>query len=127
MQIRTFTNFWNFEKKVYSIYDIQLPVAISLRQLGVFLLVGGPYWLLLNIFGVPFEINFLFLILWLGPPLAASVLGNRPIFEGKTLIQYLSSRVKFIFESKNHKGLSPATEKYGNTVKLKEQYYTRKP
>lgn len=122
MQIRTFTSFWNVEKKVYSIYDLQLPVAISIRSLGIFVGAAIPYWIILSIFGVPFNLSTI--IIWLAFPTLIAVLGNRPIFEGKTLIDYLTSRVKFLFESKKYKGLTPATEKEEKII-ISEFFYTK--
>lgn len=122
MEIKTFTSFWNIEKKVYSIYDIQLPFAVSIRSIGVFAVTGVPYWIILNIFGMPFGLQTI--IVWLAIPLALSVIGNKPIFEGKNIVDYLSSRIKFLFESKKYKGLKPATEKPKSKTRISEYFYT---
>lgn len=123
MEIRTFTSFWNVEKKIYSIYDLQLPVAISIRSVGVFVAVAVPYWVILAIFGVPFNLSLI--IVWLALPTIVAILGNRPIFEGKNLIDYVQSRVKYIFESKKYKGLQPSTEKSGQKTSISEFFYTK--
>jgi hypothetical protein len=124
MEIRNFTNFWNMERKVYSIYDLQLPAPINLRAAGVFMGTAVPYWTILSLVGVPF--NFEIIIVWLIVPAIMGFIGNKPIFEGKSFIDYLASRFKFIFESKRYKGVEPATEKYGQKIEVSEFFYTRK-
>jgi hypothetical protein len=108
MEIRTFTGFWNQEKKLYSINDIALPFAIPLRTLGVLLLSGIPWWILLGaILHVPIT-NGIILILYVGPPALLGWLGSRPILEGKTLLQYVKSHLAYwLTESKDWKGLTP--------------------
>lgn len=124
MEIKTFTSFWNIEKKVYSIYDIQLPFAVSIRSIGVFAATGIPYWLILSMFGVPFGLSLL--VVWIAPPLVFAIIGNRPMFEGKNIVDYLNSRVKFLFESKKYKGLQAATEKTGSKTEISDYFYTIK-
>ena len=124
MEIKTFTSFWNIEKKIYSIYDIQLPFAVSIRSVGIFAVTGIPYWLILSMFGVPFSLSLI--VVWVAPPLVFALIGNRPIFEGKNIVDYLGSRIKFLFESKRYKGLQPATEVSGETVEVSDYFYTIK-
>lgn len=123
MQIRNFTNFWNIDRKIYSIYDLQLPAPVSLRAIGIFVGTAIPYWGVLILAGLGLSLETL--IVWLGLPIIAALIGNRPIFEGKSLIDYISSRIKFIFESKRYKGIEPATEKYGEKIELTEYFYSR--
>ena len=125
MEIRNFTNFWNMERKVYSLYDIQLPAPINLRAAGIFVGTAIPYWILLYIVGFhEFQLNLI--ILYLIVPTIMGIIGNRPIFEGKSFIDYMSSRIRFIFEPRRYKGVEPATEKYGEKVQISEFFYSRK-
>lgn len=124
MEIKTFTNFWNIEKKVYSIYDIQLPFAVSIRSIGIFAVTGVPYWIILSIFGMPFGLSTI--IFWLAVPLILSIIGNRPIFEGKNIVDYLTSQIKFLFESKRYKGLNASNEKNGSKTVIADYFYTIK-
>ena len=96
------------EKKLYSIYEFSLPVAIPLKVIGIFLLVGVPWWLLLSVVHFPFGSPWY--LAWIIPPAALAWFGSRPIFEGKTLFQYLASRIKFLFENKRYKGITPDLE-----------------
>lgn len=124
MEIKTFTSFWNIEKKIYSIYDIQLPFAVSIRSIGIFTVTGIPYWIILSIFGVPFGLSTL--VFWLAVPLILSIIGNRPMFEGKNIVDYLTSQIKYLFESKRYKGLEPSVEKSGSKTVISDYFYTIK-
>jgi hypothetical protein len=125
MEIRTFTNFWTLERKLYTVYDFTLPFPISLRVLGVFVGTGTPWWLLMWLVQMPFS-SPLYLV-WILPPAAFAYFGSKPIFEGKTLFQYLRSRIQYLFENKNYKGLEPDLNKYGQTVVIQTSIITREP
>ena len=112
------------EKKVYSIYDLQLPVAIPVRAIGVFGIIGLPYWLVLNIFGFPFALNGLVIATWIIPPAVAAFFSNKPIFQGKNVVDFVKSQYTFFMEAKTYKGLSPATEAYATDEYFEEKFYT---
>lgn len=117
MEIKTYTNIWNEEKKLYSIYEWQLPTPVGFRQIGLFF-IGGIIWIPLMFFlGTPIDSSIGFII-WFGPPVALAILGNRPIFEDKTLIQYVQSNIGHMMEPKNILD--------GNPVNLKEEKFANK-
>ena len=122
MEIRTFTSFWALERKLYSIYDFSLPFPISLRVLGVFVGTGTPWWLTLWLLHVP--ITSPWYLIWLIPPAAFAYFGSKPIFEGKTLFQYLRSRIQYLFENRAYKGLEPDLNKYEEIVEIKHNIIT---
>lgn len=102
LEIRTFTNFWNMEKKLYTIYDVTLPMPISLKVAGAFLVTGIPWWGLMILLQVPFGSFFMF---WLFPPVILGYLASKPIFQKKTLTQFLHSQIKYMFQPKRLSGL----------------------
>jgi hypothetical protein len=122
MEIRTFTTFWNMEKKLYSIYDLQLPFPIPIRSVIVFGAVGLPYWFLLNIFGLEFGLSPT-VIIWVVPPIFIAFIADKPIFQGKNIIDFMKSTSSFLMESKTYKGLAPATEKYGANDYYEKTFY----
>ena len=124
MEIRTFTNFWNMEKKVYSIYDLQLPVAVPIRSIGVFAAIGFPYWLILYIFGVELALNVFIIAIWILPPAFAAFFSNKPIFQGKNVVDFVKSQFTFLMEAKTYKGLAPATETYNTNDFYEEKFFT---
>lgn len=105
MEVKTYTDFWSMEKKLYSIYDFSLPAPISLRAVAIFLAVGAPWVGLMALLHVPFDPPWF--LIYLAPPGFLAYFGARPIFENKTIFQVISSRIKYIFQSKYYKGLTP--------------------
>lgn len=124
MEIQDYTSFWNLERKVYSFYDVQLPVPVSLRVLGVFVGTGVPWWFLMWAVGMPLGTPWY--LVWLIPPVFFAWFGNKPIFEGKTLIGYLATRVKHLFENKNYKRLEPDLNKYESNIEIEQNVITPK-
>lgn len=126
MQIRTFTSFWSLERKLYTVYDVTLPMPISLRVLGVFVGTGAPWWLLMWLLHIPLSSPWY--LIWLVPPAAFGYFGSKPIFEGKTLFQYLRSRIQYLFENKAYKGaLEPDLNRYDIPIEISALIITRKP
>jgi hypothetical protein len=104
MEVKTYTEFWNMEKKLYSIHDISLPVPIPLRTVGIFLAFGIPWMGLLALLGIPFAQPWH--LLYLAPPVALAWFGSKPLLEGKNIFQFASSRANFsILESRFYDGL----------------------
>jgi hypothetical protein len=101
MEIRTFTNFWNMERKLYSIYDINLPMPISLKVVGAFLLVGIPWWALMAFLHIPFGDFFVF---WVLPPILLGFMASKPWFQKKTLAEFLLSQVNYYRQPKRLAG-----------------------
>jgi len=103
MQVRTFTSFWNTERKLYAFQDIALPFPISLRVAGVFLLTALPWWGLLILIQFPF--NNPSYMLWFGVPIGVGFIATKPWFQGKTIFQYVRSMVNYYFQPKKMIGL----------------------
>lgn len=103
MEVRTYTDFWEMERKLYALNDVSLPFPLPLRTVGVFALVGVPWMGLLAFIGIPFDATWW--LFWLLPPAAIGYFASKQIFERKTLIQYGLSRFKFLSQAKRYKGL----------------------
>lgn len=101
MEIRTFTNFWNMERKLYSIYDVNLPMPISLKVVGAFLLAGIPWWAMMSMLHIPFGD---FVIIWILPPVALGYIASKPIFQKKTFIEFLISQANYLRQPKRLAG-----------------------
>lgn len=121
LPVRTYTDFWTMEKKLYSLYDISLPAPISIRTVIIFIAVGVPWTALLLTLGVSFEPPWF--ILYPTIPLAAAYFGNKPVFEGKNIFQYASSRIKYIFQPHQYKGLEPYNEKPDDVYEIKSDVW----
>lgn len=122
MEIRTFTNFWNMEKKLYSIYDVSLPMPISLKVVGAFLLTGVPWWGLLAVLNVPFGDFF---VLWILPPVALGYIASKPIFQKKTLPEFLLSQIRYLRQPKRLAGFRTMDYSYDKKYKFVTKVFRR--
>lgn len=110
MELRTYTGLWRVEKRLYKFYDINLPYPVSIKQVGIFMASLLPWLLIVNLLGVPFAPPFGHVI-WLAPPFLITWAANRPVAEGKTVFEYLSSQIMFVFSPKTYMDLIPSSEK----------------
>lgn len=102
MKVLTYTNIWATERKIYAFGDISLPTPVSFKQIGLFVLIGAPWFLLLGLIGVPLISDSPFpMMLWFGPPLLLSIAGNKKLLEGKSLFEFIGSQINFLLEPKN--------------------------
>lgn len=106
MQLRTYTGLWNVEKRIYRFYDINLPFPITVRQIAVFLGFGIPWVVFLSAIHVPFSPPLPYL-LYFAPPILLTWWSNRPVAEGKGLVDYTKSQVLFLLSTKTYAALRP--------------------
>jgi hypothetical protein len=101
------TNFFNRELFMYSLGDIRFKKPVSLRKVAyttAFLII----WTLpiVLIFGIHFNIIYFALIL--APPFLMGNFASKPMFGGKTLIEWAKSTVRFMGEPKGWTDLNPS-------------------
>lgn len=107
IEIKTYTNVWNADRKIYRFQDLNLPMPISFKQIGLFFL-GAVLWLPIAFF-LPISItNSWGFIITFAPPIGLALLGDRPIFGGKTIIEAVISEIRFWFEPKFMKDYEPS-------------------
>lgn len=94
LELRTHTRLWQVEKKLYKVYDYTLPMPISVRMIGIFLLTALPWAAVCLMIGVKFAPPFGHLI-WVVPPAALTYMGSKPVAEGKRLGELLVSQISF--------------------------------
>ena len=100
MKVHTYTNMWNEEKKLYSIYEWTLPTPVGFRQIGLFMF-GSVIWMpIMFVLGVPINTP-VGLVAWFAIPVLLAIFGNKQIFEGKSIFQYLQSIIGHVFEPKH--------------------------
>lgn len=115
MQLRTFTGLWTVEKRLYKIQDINLPYPVSLRQIGLGIVIFTPWALLMKLLHVHFGPPFGH-ILWLFPPAILTWWSNRPVAEGKKLGQYVTSQLRYFTGSRSYGALTPTEHQPRPTV-----------
>ncbi len=136
MIAKTYTSIWNEEKKIYAIHELTLPVPVGFKQIGLFVFAAIIWMPIMAVIGVPF-MNPFGLFTWFVVPIALAAFGNKQIFEGKSIIQYVSSAVSFMFEPKrilDGVGISEKAEKFPDEKtkthdSIEEKYivWTREP
>lgn len=115
MQLRTYTGLWNVEKRIYRFYDVNLPFPITVRQIAVFLGFGVPWVVLLSLIGIPFSPPLPYL-LYLAPPILLTWWSNRPVAEGKGLVDFGRSQLMFFLSPKTFAALRPIPPEAEATV-----------
>lgn len=106
MELRTYTGLWNVERRLYKFYDINLPYPVSIRQIGMFFGSVIPWFALMSLLNVPFAPPFGHLI-WLFPPALFTWYSNRPVAEGKRLVEFGSSQARYLLSPKTYAALRP--------------------
>lgn len=99
LPILNMTSFFNRELFIYSLGDISLSKPVSLKKAGFFML-GLVFWTgpLIAIFGLNLNVAFLGFVL-IGPILLA-VIGDKPVFDGRSIIDAIKVTLKYIFTQK---------------------------
>lgn len=106
VQLKTYTGLWHVENRLYKFYDINLPFPIAVKQLVIGICTFVPWFFLMHFTGIPLKPPFGELI-WLIPPGFLTWWGNRPVAEGKNLMDFLSSQIRYMMSSKTYAGLTP--------------------
>lgn len=109
MEIQTYTNVWATPKRLYTIGDMSLPQPVSLTAAGLFLGTLALWAPLLWFLGVPFN-SPVGLVLYFSAPIGLAVMGNKPIFEGKSIIQFVMSMFKYWFQPRVWTAMRPDTD-----------------
>lgn len=112
------TNFFNRELMMYAFGDIKFKKPISIKLVGFTLLGLVAYTLpLVLIFGIP--MSPFFLVLYVAPPIVFGQLAVRPMFNGRTLIDYAKTAFKFLGEPRgwaDGKPFNPSPKEQTYTV-----------
>lgn len=123
MEVRTFTNFWNMERKLYAIYDVSLPMPISLKVAGAFLIAAIPWWGLMILLHIPFSNPWY--LFWIIPPAALGYAASKPIFQRKTIGQAVLSMLRFLTQPKRLAGLRTPSFAIDGKFNMISKIFTR--
>lgn len=102
MELRTYTDLWRMDRRIYAIQDVRLPVPIGMTQLAaaalaalVWLPIAFGFGLTDLVAGAGEYATGLSAILLAGPPLAAGWATGRPLIEGRTIGQNLAAAARY--------------------------------
>ncbi len=100
------TNFFNRELMMYSLGDIRFKKPISLKAVA-YTLAFLILWTLplLLAFGLP--LDPFRLVVYLAPPIILGQVAIRPLFGGKTLMDFVKTAIGFVGEPKGWADMKP--------------------
>jgi len=99
LPILNMTSFFNRELYLYSLGDISLSKPVSLKKAGFFL-IGLVVWTLPMILVFGFHFNPFYLIFVASVPFLLAVAGDKPLFDGRGVIDAVRVTFKYIFSQK---------------------------
>lgn len=105
MELPTYSAVFAFEKRLYAIYDFELPVSVSLFQGGVFLAALGLTIAVNTLLGV--GVTAATFVFYVVPPGTAAWLATQPIADGKRPHQWVATRLRHLGEPRTLARLRP--------------------
>lgn len=93
------TSFFNRELFLYSIGDISLSKPVSLKKAGFFIL-GLVLWTVPLVLLLGIHFNPFFFALVLAGPIVLAIIGDKPVFDGRGIIDAVRVTVRYIFTQK---------------------------
>ena len=105
MELPTYTGVFGFERRLYAIYDLELPVPVSLFQAGVFLLALGATLAATTLVGIGLSAAsaWVFVV----PPATAAYVASLPLADGKRPHHWVASQVRHLTEPRTLVRLRP--------------------
>jgi hypothetical protein len=105
VELPTYSAVFGFEKRLYAIYDLELPVPVSLFQAGVFLpaLAATLAFTTMAGIGLTAASAWAFVV----PPATAAYLASRPLADGKRPHHWLTSQARHLTEPRTLVRLHP--------------------
>jgi hypothetical protein len=108
MELPTYTSIFHVERKLYKVYDVELPYPVDLLQLGVFAVCLLLIIAATHILDVPFNLDWLWI--YVVPPGAAAWAISRPLLEAKRPHQWIASQIRYFLEPRLLHRLMPSHE-----------------
>jgi hypothetical protein len=96
MQFPTYTHIWRLERRLYRVFDLELPRPVSQVQVVAFLVAGAVVLAVGRALGVPLTPQTL--MPQLGIAGFFSWLASQPIADGKRPHEWLASQLRYLRE-----------------------------
>lgn len=113
-ELPTYTALFDTERRLYAIYDLELPVPVGLSQAGTFLVTAGGLLLVLGLLGV--ELTAANAWIAVVPPGVVAWLSGQPLAEGRRVHRWLQAQLRHALEPRH---LSPRPRPEPPTVELR--------
>jgi hypothetical protein len=108
IELPTYTSVFRLRRRLYAVYDWELPLPVGVFEAGVFLLAVALFALLGRMLGIELTPGsaWFFLV----PPGFLAYLAGRPVADGKPPHQWLASQARFLLEPRRLHDLAEAAE-----------------
>jgi conjugation transfer TcpE-like protein len=103
MELPIYTSVFHLERRLYHIYDLELPVPLSLGQIVTFLVGLGVMVLMSRLIGPSLRAGDAWIFVL--PPGLAAWASSRPLIEGKRPQRWVLSQARFFFEPRQLHGM----------------------
>ncbi|MDP8971342.1 MAG: conjugal transfer protein [Actinomycetota bacterium] len=95
-ELPTYTSVFRLERRLYAIYDWELPIPVGLAQAGTFLAAVTVFWVLGRLLGIELTAGSAWF--YLVPPAFVSYLARMPLADHKQPHRWLASQVRYLLE-----------------------------
>lgn len=122
-ELPTYTSVFRLRRRLYALYDFELPVPVGLAEAGVFLLAAGIFWVLGHALGIAFTPGsaWFFVV----PPGFLAYLARLPVADGKQPHALVAARIRYLLEPRALHRLAEAHEPGAVTLAPRTSHRTR--
>lgn len=113
-ELPTYTSLFRVERRLYAVYDLELPVPVGLFQAGVFAVTAALSVLALELLGPGLTAGTAWVVVV--PPAFASWGASRPLVEGRRPHRWAWSQLRHVLEPRRLDG--PARRREPERVEL---------
>jgi hypothetical protein len=103
IELPVYTSIFRLQRRLYRVYDIELPVPITFPQVAAFLLAAFVDVIVLRAVGVELSPGTAWL--YLVPPAVAAWLANRRISDERSPVDWVAAQVRHLVEPRTLTGL----------------------
>lgn len=108
MELPTYTSVFTLERRLYAIYDLELPAPIALFQAAAFVAAAAVFLLVGRVLGVPLSAGTAWF--YVVPPGFAAWIASKPVAESKRPHAWALSQLRHLVEPRVLHRLAPARE-----------------
>lgn len=105
----TYTSVFRLRRRLYALYDWELPVPVGLFEASVFLAAAGAFALLGAVFGLGFDAGSAWF--YVVPPLFVAYLARQPVADAKQPLDWVLSHARYLLEPRVVHRLADARER----------------
>jgi len=103
-ELPTYTSVFRLRRRLYALFDFELPVPVGLVELGLFALTALVFWFVGHALGITLTAGsaWFFLV----PPAFVAYLARLPLADARQPHAWLRSRIRYLLEPRTLSGLA---------------------